>query len=185
MFAYVFWHVKPAGLAVDEYEAALCRFQEELRSRKFSGILGNFSYSIDAVPWLGEAGYEDWVVAEDLSVLERLNTLAVTGPMEESHAAIAHMTKHGGFGGLYYLVSGARQALTDSTVAWLARPRGVKWADAMPGIVETAGAEVAVWRRFMVLGPAPEFAVIGPKGLRLALPEGWSSLAVSRRKVCG
>jgi hypothetical protein len=37
----------------------------------------------------------------------------------------------------------------------------------------------------MVLGPAPEFAVIGPKGLRLALPEGWSSLEVGRRKVCG
>lgn len=183
MFAYVFWHAKPANMDAAKYEMALLRFGGALRGMKISGLLGNVSYSIDFAPWLDEPGYEDWVWVENLSVFETLNVQAVSGPMEGPHAGISQMTKHGGFGAFYYLIEGKHQVLGDSKVFWVSRPRGIRWAEAVPAILQSANRDVSVWRRFMVLGPAPEFAIVGPADLRLTLPTDWKSLEIVRRKV--
>lgn len=104
--------------------------------------------------------------------------------MEQSHSAIARATKHAGLGALYYHVAGERGIPpSDSRVFWLTRPRDISWREVVPTITKSAGSEVAVWRRQMVLGPATEFALIGPPELTLDVPEDWKATAVDRRKL--
>ncbi len=183
MLAYVFWHGVPDNLATAEYEKALLHFGYALANAKSPGLLGNASYAIGQTPWLGEPGYEDWAWLEGSWALDPLNERAVSGAMEQPHNAIARMTKHGGYGALYYLVAGEHRIPADSKVFWLSRPRGINWRDIMPSIMKTANSEVAVWRRQMVLGPSTEFAVIGLPTLTLTVPEGWKSLEVDRRRL--
>jgi hypothetical protein len=115
--------------------------------------------------------------------LDDLNERAVAGSMEKAHSTIAKATKHGGAGALYYLVAGEHTAFADSKVFWMSRPRGFNWRDVIPAIVRSENSEVAIWRRQMVLGPATEFAVIGPSTFTLKVPEGWKALEVTRRKL--
>ncbi len=183
MLAYVFWHAVPDVLATAEYEKKLLYFSHALANAKIPGLLGNASYAINQTPWLGEPGYEDWAWLEGSWALDTLNERAVSGAMEQPHNMIAQMTKHGGFGALYYLVAGNHKIPADSKVMWLSRPRGINWRDIMPTIMKSANSEVAVWRRQMVLGPSTEFAVMGPSNLTLAVPEGWKCLQVDRRRL--
>lgn len=185
MFAYVFWHVRPDRVDVKTYEDAMSGFGRALRNQKIDGVIDNSSYWVDKVKWVEAPGYEDWVWVDELSVFERLNERAVTGPMEQPHDKIAQMTKHGGYGSFYYLIDGQRKTLGDSRVFWLSRPRGIQWRDVMPKIIASATTEVSVWRRFMVLGPAPEFAIVGPADLQLTVPEGWTASIVDRRCIGG
>ena len=183
MLAYLFWHAAPDGAIVAEYEKTVGRFGSALADAKVPGMLGNASYAIGRTPWLGESGYEDWAWLEGSWALDALNERAVSGAMTGPHDAVAKATKHGGFGALYYLVAGEHRMPADSKVFWLSRPRGIVWRDVLPSITQSASAEVAVWRRQMVLGPASEFALIGPPDLSLAVPQGWSALAVERRRL--
>jgi len=183
MLAYVFWHAVPDVLAIAEYEEKLLHFSRALANAQIPGLLGGASYAISQTPWLGEPGYEDWAWLEGSWVLDTLNERAVSGAMEQPHNAIARMTKHGGFGALYYLVAGNHSIPASSKVVWLSRPRGVNWRDIMPTIMQSANSEVAVWRRQMVLGPSTEFAVIGSSDLTLTVPEGWKCLEVDRRRL--
>ena len=184
MLAYVFWHAAPANIAAADYEKTLLRFGHALADSGSPGFLGHASYAIGQTPWLGEPGYEDWAWLEGSWALDPLNERAVSGVMEQPHNAIAQMTKHGGHGALYYLVAGEHKIPGNSRVFWLSRPRGIKWREVMPGIVDSAGSKVSVWRRQMVLGPSTEFAVIAPPDASaLVLPQGWTSLAVDRRKL--
>jgi hypothetical protein len=183
MLAYVFWHAAPNLSAAAEYEKKLLHFGHALAGAKVPGLLGNASYAISHTPWLGEPGYEDWSWLQGSWALDTLNERAVSGAMNQPHNAIAAATKHGWFGGLYYLIAGEHKILADSKVLWLSRPRGINWRDVMPTIVKSANSEVAVWRRQMVLGPSTEFAVIGPPALTLTAPEGWKSIQVERRRL--
>ncbi|HET8608301.1 MAG TPA: hypothetical protein VFM11_01055 [Burkholderiales bacterium] len=183
MLAYVFWHAAPENVNAAEYEKVLSDFARNLAAIDCPGFLGNASYAIGMTPWLHENGYEDWNWLFDSAAIDRLNEMAVSGAMEKPHHAIAQMTKHGGFGGLFRLVAGEHIAFGDSKVFWLSRPRGVQWRDAMPDIAGPAPSNVAVWRRQMVLGPSPEFAVIGPPDFTLAVPSGWQALEVQRRRI--
>lgn len=183
MIAYLFWHAAPDGAAIAEYEKTVVRFGGALADARIPGLLGNASYAIGRTPWLGEPGYEDWAWLEGSWALDALNERAVTGAMKAPHDAVAQATKHGGFGAVYYLVAGEHRILADSKVLWLSRPRGIAWRDIMPAITESAGAQVAVWRRQMVLGPAAEFALIGPLGFSVTVPQGWSALEVERRRL--
>jgi hypothetical protein len=187
MLAYVFWHAAPASIAAADYERTLLRFGHALADAGGPGFRGQASYAIGQTPWLGEPGYEDWVWLEGSWALDALNERAVSGVMERPHDAIAQMTKHGGHGALYYFLEGESDVPGDSRVFWLSRPRGVNWREALPGIVDSLGpkgTKIGVWRRQMVLGPSAEFAVIAPAGASgPVLPEGWTSLAVDRRKL--
>ena len=183
MLAYLFWHAAQNASATDEYEKKILRFGEALAKAKVPGVLGCASYAIGRTTWLGEPGYEDWAWLEGSWALESLNERAVSGAMGQPHHAVSQITKHGGFGALYYLVDGKHAIPGHSKILWLSRPRGIVWRDVMPGIVKSASAEVTVWRRLMVLGPATEFAVIGPADLTLAVPKGWSCVEVARRRL--
>src|SRR5262245_24780612 len=183
MLAYLFWHAASDASAAAEYEKKILRFGEALAKAKVPGVLGCASYAVGRTSWLGEPGYEDWVWLEGTSVLETLNERAVSGAMEQPHRAVSQITKHGGFGALYYLVGGKHAIPGHSKILWLSRPRGIAWRDVMPGIVKSASAEVTVWRRLMVLGPATEFAVIGQAELSLAVPKGWNCVEVARRRL--
>lgn len=184
MRAYVYWHAAPEGVAAADYERMLLSFGRALADAKSPGFLGNASYAVGATPWLGEPGYEDWVWLEGSWALDPLNERAVSGPMEQPHDAIAQATKHGGYGALYYLVSGQQEIPGDSTVFWLSRPRGIDWREAMPGIVRSAGSNVSVWRRQMVLGPSTEFALIAAPSIScVSVPKGWASIAIERRRL--
>lgn len=183
MLAYVFWHACPTGSVTGEYEAKIVAFGRALTEAKIPGVLGAASYAIERTSWLGEPGYEDWAWLDGSWVLDALNERAISGPMEQPHGAVAQMTKHGGFGALYYLVAGKHAIPAHSKIIWLSRPRGVIWRDVMPAIVSSANAEVTVWRRLMVLGPTTEFAVIGPADLTLAVPKGWNGTEIARRRL--
>jgi len=183
MLAYLFWHAASNTSATDEYEKKILRFGEALAKAKIPGVLGCASYAIGRTTWLGEPGYEAWVWLEGSWALEGLNERAVSGAMDQPHHAVSQTTKHGGSGALYYLVDGKHAIPGHSKILWLSRPRGIVWRDVMPGIVKSASAEVTVWRRLMVLGPATEFAVIGPADLTLAVPKGWSCVEVARRRL--
>jgi hypothetical protein len=187
MLSYVYWHAAPASVAAADYEKTLLRFGHALGAAGSPGFQGQASYAIGQTPWLGEPGYEDWVWLEGSWALDALNERAVSGAMEQPHDAIAQMTKHGGHGALYYLVAGEHKIPKDSRVFWLSRPRGINWREVLPRIVDSMGpnaSKASVWRRQMVLGPSPEFAVIAPADASgLVLPDGWTSLAVDRRKL--
>ena len=183
MLAYLFWHAGPDGALAADYEKTVARFGRALADANVPGLLGNATYAIGRTPWLGETGYEDWAWLEGSWALDALNERAVTGAMSGPHDAVAKATRHGGFGGLYYLVAGEHRTLADSKVFWLSRPRGIAWRDVLPSIIQSASGDVAVWRRQMVLGPGTEFAVVGPPQLSLAVPHGWSILEVERRAL--
>jgi hypothetical protein len=183
MLAYVFWHAVPDNFATADYEKNLLHFGDALANAKIPGLLGNASYAIGQTPWLGEPGYEDWTWLEGSWALDPLNERAVSGAMEQPHNVIARMSKHGGFGALYYLVAGEHKVPADSKVFWLSRPRGINWRDIMPTITKSANSEAVVWRRQMVLGPSTEFAVIGPPTLALTVPDGWQSLEIDRHRL--
>lgn len=183
MLAYVFWHTAPEGCDTAEYEKVLSDFARDLGTVDCPGFLGSASYAIGKTPWLGESGYEDWNWLIDSTAIDRLNELAVSGAMEKSHDAIAQMTKHGGFGGLLSLVAGEHKVFEDSKVFWLSRPRGIRWRDFIPAIIGPNLSKVAVWRRKMVLGPSPEFAVIGPPDFSFSVPSDWQALEVHRRRI--
>jgi hypothetical protein len=180
--AYLFWHAAPAGPSA-AYEERLRHFGAALAKTRTPGLLGNASYRIGATPWMPEPGYEDWAWLEGSWALDELNRRAVDGAAKAPHDVVAGMTKHGGFGALYYLVAGEFVMPGDSSVFWTKRPRGVEWRDFIPRIVESASSPVSVWRRQMVLGPSTEFAIIGAPGLALALPAGWSATEVQRHRV--
>lgn len=183
MLAYLFWHAAPDGASAADYERTVVHFGSALADAAIPGLLGNASYAIARTPWLGERGYEDWAWLQGSWALDVLNELAVSGAMAGPHDAVAKATRHGGFGGLYYLVAGKHRLPADSKVFWLSRPRGIAWRDALPSIIRSASAEIAVWRRQMVLGPGTEFALVGPPDLHLAVPQGWSALEVERRAL--
>lgn len=182
MIAYVFWHAAPEGAAA-AYEKALIRFGSALAEARTPGFLGNASYAISGTPWMPETGYEDWAWLEGSWALDGLNERAVAGEVKPPHDEVARVTKHGGFGALYYLVDGVHAIPGDSKVFWLSRPRGIDWRAFVPGIVASAASAVSVWRRQMVLGPSTEFALVGAPGITLALPQGWRAVAVERRKL--
>jgi hypothetical protein len=182
MIAYVFWHAAPEGAAA-AYERTLLRFGRALAEARIPGFLGNASYAIGGTPWMPEPGYEDWTWLEGSWALDGLNEHAVAGAVKPPHDEVARMTRHGGFGSLYYLVDGMQTIPGDSKVFWLSRPRGIDWRGFIPGIVASATSPVSVWRRQMVLGPSTEFALVGAPGMALALPQGWRAVPVERRRL--
>ena len=145
MLAYVFWHRPRSGVEVAAYEAALGEFHRALAGAALEGLLGSAAYAADRLPWLGDRpGYEDWYLLDASSALDSIAGGAVTGPLEAPHHEIAAMT--GAMAaGVYALIRGAG---TEGTAQWFGGA-----APDPPG--------VALWRRQLVLGPTPEFCLLG------------------------
>jgi hypothetical protein len=152
MLAYVFWHW-PAD--ADGYEAGLIEFHAQLRRARVPGCVANASYRTSGPPWLPEGhGYEDWYLLEGFGDLEALNTAAVSPVLRAAHDRPARAAA-AGVGGLYAVQRGAIE-LDAPVLSWLAKPRGMSYADFYAGLP----AGPALLRRQFVLGPGFEFCAM-------------------------
>lgn len=180
MMAYVFWHTRSEATPQEAYERNLSAFYDALGKLDCPGVKDSAAFRISSLPWMKEQrGYEDWAVIDGAWVLEDLNAKAVAGSMASVHASIARQMNQGN-GGLYYHLSGDLEPRRANRAQWLTRPRGVQFRPALEEIERSAEISVSVWRRFMVLGPGPEFIVFGSGPLALQLPAGWQMHPVDR-----
>ena len=150
MIAYVFWHRPRAGVEIGAYEAALRAFHGSLASTHSA------SFRLDALPFAAGEGYEDWYLVEDWAALGELNAAAVDARHRAPHDAAASRAGQG-WGGMYGLVRG--EAEPPPSVRWVDKPPGMPYE---PFIASLTPPGVAIWRRMLVLGPAPELCVAEP-----------------------
>lgn len=182
MLAYVFWHRSYPQVEPATYENSIMRFQEALSRNPSPGLDGAASWRIEAVPWLGDqGGYEDWCFLQGSWAMDPLNAFAVVGDRQPSHDTLAAQMGAGA-GGLYTHIWGNVCTAPTSTVVWLTRPRGIQWRPPLEAVRAKVPA-ATVWRRQMVLGPAPEFAVEAPGAATIPVPPGWESRAVKRVRL--
>ena len=164
MLAYLFWHDPRPGTDEDRYVALLQDFHRALAAAPPPAFVRSWSVRLDAAPW--EEGplrrFEDWYVVEDWADLGTLNDAAVRAPRKEPHDAIAALATNGA-GGLYALQHGTLDGPTP-WAGWVAKPAGMPYETFEPALREAvdAAGRGAVLRRQMVLGPAPEYALLAP-----------------------
>lgn len=170
MLAYVFWHRPRPEVDRDRYEAAVVDYHRVLGSEALDGVHGSASYRVDAVPWLGEgACYEDWYRLEGSYAIDILDLAAVSGRLTEPHRAVASLCGEM-TAGLYELRLG--EPAGGGTAAWFRKAAGETYDE----LYARLAGKGALWRRRMVLGPTPEFCLVGP--LAAEIPDA----AVVRRE---
>jgi hypothetical protein len=187
MLAYVFWHWPLEGTDAAAYEDGQIRFQQSLARQPPAGLQGSASFRIERLPWFEEEGpprYEDWYVVEDWTALGVLEQAAVGAGHRSAHERAASHAG-GGAGGVYRLVEGIEPALDAVSATWVTAPP--RTAGSLIGELLADGGAIAVWRRALVLGPAPEWCLLGaapPPGVEASrLPVEWTALSVARTTV--
>ena len=167
MLAYVFWHWPGPGVDATRYTEALVAFHRALAASPSAGLRGTRAYAVEAAPWLAAArAYEDWYLVDDFAALGALNEAAVSGARREPHDTAARLAG-GGHGGVYRLVAlapvpprggsaGETGAHLDRSTTWFSKPAGVPYKDFLARL-----SPCETWQRQMVLGPAPEFCIVG------------------------
>ena len=174
MLAYVFWHQPAAEQPVEPYERALVGFHRRMREAGVPGLVASGTARVTGLPWMPGDGYEDWYAVQDYTALGVLNDAAVDAAHVEAHDRVA-LAAGFGSGGVYALERGAVDTPARHC-AWLTKPRGVSYPDFGSQLAECAAGEtVTVWRRQMVLGPAPEFRVTAER--ELTMPTDWVPVA--------
>lgn len=167
LLAYLFWHRPAENRPIEHYEQALTAFHRRLRDVAVPGLVGSGSARVGGLPWMAGDGYEDWYAVDDYGALGVLNDAAVDAAHAAAHDLVA-LAAGFGAGGLYALERGTNDTPAAYSV-WLTKPGGVTYADFREQLAaHTADETVTVWRRQMVLGPAPEFRVTG--GCDLFIP---------------
>ena len=144
MLAYLFWHRPGSEVDQSEYEEAQRAFHTEL------GI-ESACFRLDELPFDPSPGYEDWYLVDDWTALGALNDSAVDLVRKPAHDRAASGAG-AGWGGLYMLVRG--QAAIPDSADWYEKPRLVPTNTFLADLPDTT-----IWRRQLVLGPAPEFCV--------------------------
>jgi hypothetical protein len=150
--AYVFWHwpARPDGYesAIEQFHAALAR-------------PGTATFRLERAPFASEhPPYEDWYPVDDWAAIGELNDYAVTGARRAPHDAVARASRTGA-GAIF-------KRITDGPP--LGEVRFAAWTHVRPEGVD------GVWQRQLVLGPAPEYAVLAaspvpvPDGAILTAP---------------
>src|SRR3954454_6075246 len=160
MLAYLFWHEPRAGVDADRYVALLQAFHRALAAAPPPSFVRSWSVRLDDPPWEGGPAFEDWYLVDDWAALGTLNEAAVRAPREDAHDAIAGLATNGA-GGLYLLQHGTLDGPAAWT-GWVVKPPGEPYETFEPELraaVDAAGGG-AVLRRQMVLGPAPEYALL-------------------------
>jgi len=186
VLAYVFWHRPAAGVAQEDYEAALQRFHGSLARNPPSGLSGSATLRAAELPWLAGAGqgYEDWYTLESWSALGVLEAAAVSSGHESAHHEAARRAG-GGTAAVYRLIEGELEPGRARLAAWVGRPAG----EDDPSVGQLLGDGVSsskgsLWQRCLVLGPAPEFCLLlepAQSGLAPSrLPAGWSATLSGR-----
>jgi hypothetical protein len=144
MLAYVFWHRPRPDVDVGEYESGLRTLHERLS-------IGSASFRLAELPFGSGPGYEDWYPVDDWAALGDLNLAAVSGDRRGPHDAVAAAAA-AGWGGLYALVRG--EGIPPAATRWMRKPPG-EGSDRFLAALDAA----PIWRRQLVLGPAPEFCL--------------------------
>ncbi|HTW42117.1 MAG TPA: hypothetical protein VMD79_07360 [Solirubrobacteraceae bacterium] len=212
MLAYVFWHRPRVDVERAGYERAQLAFHRSLSHSRPQGMRCSAMFKLDETPWpvhadaAGEAAdvavddfYEDWYVLEDFTALGVLNEAAVGHGHRSAHDDAARRFGAGA-GALYALIEGGRSEgeplapLGEANVAiWVARPIGAQrraLEDLLGDGMDPRHA--SLWRRQLVLGPAPEFCLLlheqsvsdQPAGVaHTRLPAGWSATVIRRQAL--
>jgi hypothetical protein len=188
VLAYVFWHRPAADAERAGYERALERFHRSLAHQPPSGFGGSAAFRVGELPWLGEKeGYEDWYLVEDWSALGVLEEAAISRGHVTAHDAAAARTDAGA-GAVYRLVEGSPRLGDAREAVWVTAA-----AQREPdGLGELLGDGIdperdGLWRRCLVLGPAPEYCLLAPEppaGVAASrLPQGWSTRSLARETI--
>ena len=208
MLAYLFWHRPQDPSKIEAYEKAQICFHRSLARTPPVGLRGSAVFRVSELPWLrpaADAGaelpaearpaYEDWYLVEDYTALGVLNEAAVGRGHRTAHDEVARRFGAGS-GGLYGLLEGDRamigeraSLLGDAPLAiWVTRPAGSRRLD----LGELLGdgmdpRQASLWRRQLVLGPAPEFCLLAretPPGVAPSrLPAGWTARILDREAL--
>jgi hypothetical protein len=159
VLAYVFSHRAGSGIETPTYEAALRRFHASLAGAPPPGFISSTTYRIGN-------GYADWYLVESSAALDPLNEAAVKGARSAPHDAVAHMATDGA-GKLMILKSGSARTEPGFEIRF-SKPAGMAYTELYERLKPwTDRAEVSLWRRMMVLGPAPEFCLVAPSEVQL------------------
>lgn len=187
MLAYLLWHRAREGVERDAYERAAEHFHRSLAHSPPAGFRGSALYRVAELPWLDGGGYEDWYLVDDFAALGVLNAVAVAHGHRGAHDEVAR--RYGAAaGGLYQLLEGRVARRSIDSAIWISRPPGAPRREL--GELLGDGMDPAcssLWRRALVLGPAPEYCMLAPEppaGVApTRLPEGWSASAMPRQLV--
>ncbi len=155
MLAYVFWHWPAPEVDAARYAETLVAFHRVLASVPSPGLRGSRVYEVQGAPWVPvPRAFEDWYLLDDFTALGALNEAAVSGARREPHDSAARLAA-GGHGGVYRMLAPALRRPSPTTT-WCSKPAGVPYAEFLSKLplAET-------WQRQMVLGPAPEFCLVG------------------------
>lgn len=188
MLAYVFWHRPAEGTAVESYERDQHRLHRSLAARPPEGFRGSACFRAPDLEWLGGDGYEDWYLIDDWAAVGVLRQAAVAVGHHSAHdTAARHLGR--GTAGMYRLSEGDA-SLADVTLAiWVSASREHPEDRVVSLLLGDGldGGHTGVWRRELVLGPAPEYCVLGdaePAGVRDGrLPPGWSAQRATREAI--
>lgn len=188
MLAYLLWHRPRQGADRAAYEQAAQRFHRSLRHAPPAGLRRSLLLRAGELPWLaGDGWYEDWYLLDDFCALGVLNEAAVAAGHRSSHDEIARRYASGA-GGLYRLIEGGCESIAHPLGIWVSRPPGAR----APGVGDLLGdgmdhERASLWRRQLVLGPAPEYCVLAgepPAGVSATrLPEGWQASVLAREAI--
>jgi hypothetical protein len=162
VLAYVFWHWPREGTPAALYTEGLVAFHRSLAASPPPGFRGSRVLEVEGAPWLPVArAWEDWYLVADFAALGTLNEAAVSGSRRAPHDGAARLAG-GGAGGVYRRL-GEGTASATARACWLAKPDGVPYPAFLPGLPPPPAE---VWQRQLVLGPAPEFCVLGGEAPR-------------------
>lgn len=181
MLAYIFWHWPRPGVASDDYVARQRAFHQALASHGPTALEASYIWRVTGAPWTPvSVAYEDWYLLENSAGLDALNTAAVSDALRTAHDAAANLAA-GGMAALY-TPSGPRvgmDPLLDGSLAqWFSKPEGMRYG----ALYQRLGPNIArVWSRMMVLGPTPEFLLVGDD--IHALPLEWKAQITRRERI--
>ena len=159
MLAYLFFHRPGPGADIAGYESGLLRFHAAVSAAGLEGFAGSRTYRVGG-------GYCDWYLVESSAALDGLNDAAVSGARSPHHDAVARVAVDGA-GKLLRLAAGTYAADAPFEIRF-SKPRGMSYPDLYRTLQTwTHRAGVSLWRRMMVLGPAPEFCLLAPDRFEL------------------
>jgi hypothetical protein len=168
MLAYVFWHWRKDERSAKSYELALKTFHNVLARAKPDGFASSTTFKIARLPWKhGSKAYEDWYLVKNFASLGTLNEGAISPTCLSAHNAVARLSA-GGTGGVYRL-HGTEASLDNFCWAtWFSKPDGTKYKDFFNELSRTKSDSTSrLFQRQLVLGPAPEFCILGTVPVKL------------------
>jgi hypothetical protein len=178
---YVFWHAPASVGDVAAYEDDLLAFHASLAADPPTGFVRSETFGLAGASWLSQAGasYEDWYLVSDWAAVGELNRAAVATAHLASHDRVAHQAGSGA-GAIYELHAGGEPA-GSGVRTWFAKPAGWSYGRLYEALAPALDEGGSLWRRQLVLGPAPEFCLRAERAVDL--PHGIDGERISYRPL--